>query len=150
MLLYVARPPELVESRLVGRDRLQEVCIPLTGRPVIGVVFLSPSSRPPRRPPRRPSCRCRSSSARSSRLVVCCRRCRPPLSVMSVRPYVHWPWRSLLVPFQTMQAAVIDHYDAPTFPLNPIQMKESLSKWPVPSAPPQLLDQVLEGGAVPE
>ena len=54
MLLYVARPPELVESRLVGRDRLQEVCIPLTGRPVIGVVFLGPSVRPVVRPVARP------------------------------------------------------------------------------------------------
>ena len=54
MLLYVARPPKLVESRLVGRDWLQEVCIPVTGRPVIGVVVLSPSVRPVVRPVARP------------------------------------------------------------------------------------------------
>jgi hypothetical protein len=35
MLLYVARPPKLVESRLVWCDQLQEVCILLLGRPVI-------------------------------------------------------------------------------------------------------------------
>ena len=50
MLSYVARPPKLVEARLVWRDQLHEVCIPLMGQPVIGVVFLSPSARPVVRP----------------------------------------------------------------------------------------------------
>jgi hypothetical protein len=50
MLLYVARPTKLVEARLVWRDQLREVCIPLMGQPVIGVVFLSPSARPVVRP----------------------------------------------------------------------------------------------------
>ena len=39
MLLYVARPPKLVESRLVWRDQLQEVSILLMGRPVISIVL---------------------------------------------------------------------------------------------------------------
>ena len=46
MLLYVARPTKLVEARLVWRDQLHEVCIPLMRQPVIGVVILSPSARP--------------------------------------------------------------------------------------------------------
>ena len=37
-------------------------------------------------PSSRPSRRCRSSSVRPSRLVVCRRRYRPPLSALSVRP----------------------------------------------------------------